>query len=129
MTHNVQHLTRRERQIMDVLYAKEEATVAEVLAGLPDRPSYSTVRALLKKLLDKGHVRYRTDGPRYVYLPVVAKPQASESALRRLIDTFFDGSPGAAVVKLLGEGKNLSDDELAEIEAVLKGLRSRREPS
>ena len=129
MKQNVLHLTRRERQIMDVLYAREEATVAEVLAGLPDQPSYSTVRALLRKLLDKGHVRFRTDGPRYVYLPVVAKPQASESALRRLIDTFFNGSPGAAVVKLLGEAKDLSTEELAEIEEVLGRLRRERERS
>lgn len=117
-------LTRRERQIMDVLYAREEATAAEVQSGIPGAPSYSTVRALLKKLLDKGHVRYRQDGPRYVYLPVVAKPQASESALGRLVDTFFGGSAGAAVVNLLGKsGGRLSDAEIAEIEAELDRIK------
>ena len=117
-------LTRRERQIMDVLYAREEATAAEVQAGLPGDPSYSTVRALLKKLLDKGHVRYRQDGPRYVYVPVVAKPQASESAFSRLVDTFFGGSIGAAVVNLLGKSAGrLSASEISEIEAELARIK------
>ena len=120
------HLTRRERQIMDVLYAKEEATAAEVLDGLPDTPSYSTVRALLKKLLDKGHVSYRQDGPRYIYLPVLAKPQASANALERVLDTFFGGSAGAAVVSLLGrEGSNLSLHDINEIASELEKLKRR----
>lgn len=121
-------LTRRERQIMDVLYAKEEATAAEVQSELPGDPSYSTVRALLRKLLDKGHVRYRQDGPRYVYLPVVAKPQASESAFSRLVDTFFGGSAGAAVVNLLGNSsRQLSSEEIAEIEAELARIKQDNE--
>ena len=121
-------LTRRERQIMDALYAKEEATAAEVQAELPGDPSYSTVRALLKKLLDKGHVHYRQDGPRYVYLPVVAKPKASESAFSRLVDTFFGGSAGAAVVNLLGKsGGRLSAEEIAEIEAELARIKQESE--
>ena len=111
---------------MDVLYAREEATAAEILQGLPDTPSYSTVRALLKKLLDKGHVRFRQDGPRYVYQPVLAKPQASDSALRRLLDTFFGGSTGAAVVSLLGrQGDDLSAQEIREIEHQLEELKRR----
>ena len=118
-------LTRRERQIMDVLYAAEEATAAEIQAQLPGNPSYSTVRALLKKLLDKGDVRFRQEGPRYVYLPVVAKPQASASALQRIIDTFFGGSASAAVVNLLGrEGDRLTATEIAEIEAELARLKA-----
>lgn len=118
------NLTRRERQIMDVLYAREEATAADVQQELPGNPSYSTVRALLKKLLDKGHVRFRQDGPRYVYGPVVAKPQASESALTRLVDTFFGGSSGAAVVNLLGrEGEKMTAEEIAEIEAELARIK------
>lgn len=120
-------LTRRERQIMDVLYLVEAATAAEIQERLPGSPSYSTVRALLKKLVDKHHVTYREDGPRYVYLPVVPKDEASESALSRLLDTFFDGSAGAAVVNLLGrQGKELSAEELAEIEDQLKRLQERR---
>lgn len=122
--HEPPDLTRRERQIMDVLYAKEEASAAEVQAELPGAPSYSTVRALLRKLLDKGHVRYRQDGPRYVYLPVVAKPQASESAFSRLVETFFGGSAGAAVVNLLGNsGEEMSREEIAEIEAELARIK------
>ncbi|MGE0623151.1 MAG: BlaI/MecI/CopY family transcriptional regulator [Pseudomonadales bacterium] len=117
-------LSRRERQIMDVLYAAGEATAADVQAGLPDSPSYSTVRALLRKLLDKGQVRYRQDGPRYVYVPVVGKSQASESALRRLVDTFFDGSAAAAVVNLLGrDGERITENDIAAIEAELDRLK------
>jgi len=109
---------------MDLLYAAGEATAADVQAGLPDSPSYSTVRALLKKLLDKGQVRFRHDGPRYVYVPVVGKPQASESALRRLMDTFFDGSPAALVVNLLGSGsERITDEDIAAIEAELERLK------
>ena len=120
-THN---LSRRERQIMDVLYAAGEATAADVQAGLPDGPSYSTVRALLRNLLDKGQVRYRQEGPRYVYVPVVDKPQASASALRRLVDTFFDGSTGALVVNLLGsDGDRIKPEDLAVIEAELARLK------
>lgn len=118
------HLTRRERQIMDVLYAREEATAAEIHAAIPDAPSYSAVRALLKKLLDKGHVSYKQDGPRYIYLPELSKGEARQNAWRRLVNTFFDGSPAEAVVNLLGtEGRNLSREELAEVEAALAKLR------
>jgi len=109
---------------MDVLYARDEATAAEVLEGLPDQPSYSTVRALLKKLLDKGHINYRQVGQRYVYAPVMAKPEASGNALRRVMDTFFGGSASAAVVSLLGrEGTNLSAEEIAQIEAEISRLK------
>lgn len=122
-------LSRRERQIMDVLYAAGEATAADVQAGLPDSPSYSTVRTLLKKLVDKGQIRYRQDGPRYVYVPVVGKPQASESALRRLVDTFFDGSVAAVVVNLLGrDGDRITGDDIAAIEAELERLKREERP-
>lgn len=123
------HLTRRERQIMDILYTAEAATAAEIQAGLPGSPSYSTVRALLRKLLDKGHVRFRQDGPRYIYLPVVAKPQASDSAFGRLVDTFFGGSAGAAMVNLLGrQGDGLTPDEIAEIEEELARIKRGEKP-
>lgn len=117
-------LTRRERQIMDVLYASSEATAAEVQEGMTGSPSYSTVRTLLRKLVEKGHVRYRQVGPRYVYAPVVGKPQASDSALRRVLDTFFDGSTGSLVVNLLGRSRGeISAEEIAAIEAELERLK------
>ena len=120
------HLSRRERQIMDVLYELQEASAAQVRAALPDSPSYSTVRALLKKLLDKGHARYRQDGPRYVYTPVVAKADARRGAVRRLLDIFFNGSPVAAAVNLLGDPRRrLSDRDIEQLEALLDRLKER----
>ncbi len=119
------HLTRRERQIMDALYAAEEATAADVHAALPNSPSYSAVRALLKKLLDKGHVAYRQDGPRYVYQPVLPKQAAQQGALARLLNTFFGGSTAAAVVSLLGQdGGRLTAEELAAIEEEIAKLKA-----
>ncbi len=119
------HLTRRERQIMDVLYARGEASASLIHQQIPDSPSYSAVRALLKKLLDKGHVQYHRDGARYIYTPVVAKNTAQNSAVRRLLDTFFDGSPKAAVMNLLGaEGNKLSADDVDAIEAQLRALKA-----
>ncbi len=119
------HLTRRERQIMDVLYARNEASAADIQASIPDSPSYSAVRALLKKLMDKGHIEFRRQGAKYYYQPVLPKSDAKRSAVRRLVNTFFDGSPASAVVNLLGsEGKDLSDEDLRSIEAELKKLRA-----
>ena len=95
-------LTRRERQIMDVLYKLEWGTVGQVLARLADKPSYSTVRAQLRILEQKGHVRHEEHGLRYVYAPVVSRHVARRSALRHLIETFFDGSVEKVVTALLG---------------------------
>ncbi len=118
------HLTRRERQIMDVLYARNEASAAEIQASIPDSPSYSAVRALLKKLLDKGHVEHRRQGAKYYYQPVLPKSDAKRSAVNRLVNTFFDGSAASAVVNLLGsEGKDISSEDIEAIEAELKKLR------
>src|SRR5271166_2080161 len=86
------HLSRRERQIMDVLHARGRATAAEVLAALPDPPGYSAVRALLRILERKGHLKHRNEGARYVYLPRVSRQAASRSALKRVVSTFFAGS-------------------------------------
>jgi len=106
-------LSRRERQIMDILYRHREATAAEVRAELPDPPSYSAVRALLSKLEKKGTVQHRVDGPRYVFAPVAARDVARESALKRLVATFFDGSPAAAANALLDmNGDDLSVEEM-----------------
>lgn len=94
-------LSRRERQIMDVLFRRGRATVAEVLAEMPDPPSYSAVRATLAVLGEKGQVRYQQDGPRYVYLPAVAPDKARQSALKHVVSTFFNGSTEQAVAALL----------------------------
>lgn len=121
------HLSRRERQIMDVLYAFEEASVGKIHEALPDRRSYSTVRALMKKLLDKGHVQYRQEGARYIYRPVVAKRDAERGAIVRLVNTFFDGSAADAVVGLMGrQGDSLTEADLDAIEMELLRLRMRR---
>lgn len=121
------HLSRRERQIMDALYASEEASAAEVQERIPNAPGYSAVRALLGKLVEKGHVDFRRDGTRYLYRATLAKSAAQRNAWQRLLDTFFAGSTGDAVVSLLGrEGDRLSEAELAAIEAKLADLKARR---
>src|ERR687884_605634 len=94
-------LSRRERQIIDILYAHGRATAAEVQAALPDPPSYSAVRAMLRILEEKGHVHHEQDGPRYVYLPTIAPERAKRSALKHLIQTFFNGSAEQAISALL----------------------------
>ena len=94
-------LSRRERQVLDLLYEHGEATVAEVRASLDDPPSYSAVRAILRILEEKGHIAHREDGPRYVFRPIVPRDQARESALRHLLQTFFEGSASGAVTALL----------------------------
>src|SRR6266498_5372873 len=103
-------LSRRERQIMDVLHAREQATAAEVLAALPDPPGYSAVRALLRILEEKGHIRHRRDGARYVYAPCVSRKNASRSALKRVVSTFFQGSVTQTMAALL----ETSDTEIPE---------------
>ncbi len=106
-------LSRRERQIMDVLYQLGEATAADVQERLPEPPSYSAVRAMLRILEEKGHVRHHEDGPRYVYAPVVARDKARKSAVTHLLRTFFDGSVEQAMAALLdGADRKLSRDEI-----------------
>ncbi len=94
-------LTRRERQIMDIVYRRGRATAAEVLAALPDPPSYSAVRALLRILEEKGYLRHQQEGPRYVFLPTLARDKARRSALKQIVQTLFDGSAEQAVAALL----------------------------
>ncbi|MHB8519982.1 MAG: BlaI/MecI/CopY family transcriptional regulator [Limisphaerales bacterium] len=114
-------LSRRERQIMDVLHAKESAAVAEVRAALPDPPSYSTVRALLRILEEKGHIKHRQDGARYVYVPRVSRESASRSALKRLVSIFFQGSVTEAMAALLESADTqLSDAELSKLRQIIK---------
>jgi BlaI family penicillinase repressor len=106
-------LARRERQIMDVLYKLERGTVGEVVAALPDQPHYSTVRAQLRVLEEKGHVRHEEHGLRYVYFPAVPRDVARRSALRHLVETFFDGSTEKVVAALLGgEVSKISPEEM-----------------
>ena len=106
-------LSRRERQIMDILYKLKRASVGQVLLKLPDKPSYSTVRAQLRVLEEKGHVRHEEHGLRYVYAPAVPRDVARRSALRHLVETFFDGSTEKIVAALLGgEVARISPEEL-----------------
>lgn len=113
-------LSRRERQIMDAIYRLGRATAAEVHDALPDRPSYSTIRALLRVLETKGHLRHAEDGPRYVYSPTVPRERARESALRQVVTTFFDGSTEAAVAALLDlSAARLSDTELNRLAGLI----------
>jgi predicted transcriptional regulator len=117
-------LSRRERQIMDILFRRERATAADVMEELPGEPSYSTVRTQLRVLEEKGHVRHELDGVRFVYMPVLARQAARKSALRHLVDTFFDGSSEQAVAALLGgEGARLTDAQLDRIAAMIAKAR------
>ncbi len=114
MIQNADPLSRRERQIMDIVYARGQATAAEVTSALPDPPSYSAVRALLRILEQKGHLRHQQDGPRYVFLPTVSRDRARRSALRNLVRTFFDGSSADAAAALIDQAQ-LSDDDFARL--------------
>jgi len=117
-------LSRREREIMDVIYHSGRATAAEVLDQLAEPPSYSAVRALLRVLEDKGHLRHEEDGPRYVFLPTVPRERALQSALRQLLHTFFDGSTEQAVAALLDlSSARLSDAELQRLSQLIADAR------
>jgi predicted transcriptional regulator len=122
MTPPTDPLSRRERQIMDIIYARGQATAAEVVAALPDPPSYSAVRALLRILEQKGHLRHQQDGPRYLFLPIVSRERARRSALRSLVKTFFDGSPAQAAAALIDQG-DLSDDDFARLTGIIEKAR------
>ena len=116
-----QHLSRRERQIMDVLHAKSQASAAEVLSALSDPPGYSAVRALLRILEAKGHVRHRREGARYVYTPRRSPELARRSALKRVVSTFFQGSVAQAMAALLETADTeLSDSELNRLQQLIK---------
>ena len=113
-------LTRRERQIMDVLFRRGRATAADVMEDLPGSPSYSTVRTQLRVLEEKGHARHVEEGRRFVYMPAVARSAARKVALRHVVETFFDGSVERVVAALLGgEASRLSDDEIDRIQTLV----------
>jgi len=121
---NHQDLSRRERQILDILYQRGQATAADVQNALPEPPSYSAVRALLRILEEKGHVRHQQDGPRYVYVPTVARENAKRSALRHVLRTFFDGSAEQAISALLDDSAaNLSPAELDRLARLIEDAR------
>jgi predicted transcriptional regulator len=120
-------LGKRERQIMEIVYRRGRATVADVLGELPDPPSYSSVRAMLRYLEDKGQLRHEEDGPRYAYLPTSPKDEVRGSALRHVVRTFFDNSVSTAVAALL-EAKPLDPDEYERLSRLLREARERGEP-
>jgi predicted transcriptional regulator len=119
------HLSRRERQIMDVVYRRGQATAAEIRDQLPDPPVAAAVRTLLRILEEKGHLRHEKDGPRHVYYPTTPRSVAQRSAVRHLIGTFFNGSRAAAIAALVDETERpLSTEERAELAGVIRRLRA-----
>src|SRR5438874_464795 len=121
---NHRDLSRRERQILDILYQRGQATAADVQGALPEPPSYSAVRALLRILEEKGHVRHQQDGPRYVYVPTIARDNAQRSALRHILQTFFDGSTEQAISALLDDSSaKLSPAELDRLARMIDTAR------
>lgn len=119
-------LSRRERQIMDVIYRKGRATVQEVLDALEDPPSYSSIRAIMRLLEEKGRLRHVSEGPRYVYLPTRPKETARKSALKHLLTTFFDDSVETAVAALLDvKARQLNDDDLDRLQRLIEEARQR----
>jgi len=122
------HLSRRESQIMDAIYHLGEATVADVLAELPDPPAYNAVRVTLGILEDKGYVAHQRDGKRFVYTPVVPRDEAERSALEHVIQTFFDGSTPRAFSALLGiSASDLSPEDLDELQAMIRQAKKETE--
>jgi predicted transcriptional regulator len=116
--------SRRERQIMDVLYRRGRATVAEILEEIPDPPSYSAVRAMLRVLEEKKHIRHEEKDLKYVYLPVVPREKARRSAVAHLLETFFDGSPEQAVATLLNvSARDLTDENFDRLAALIEQAR------
>ncbi|NQX89733.1 MAG: BlaI/MecI/CopY family transcriptional regulator [Halioglobus sp.] len=127
MTKN-DHLSRRERQIIDVVLERGECSARKIHGEIPDAPSYSSVRALLGILVNKGHLTHRSDGPRYLYSLAESRDKAQGSALKRLIRVFFGGSRAAAVIALLGEdGEQLSDEELETLSCLIDKAKRRRD--
>ena len=118
-------LSRRERQIMDSVYRRGRATAAEVLNDLPDPPSYSAVRTMLRLLEEKGHLKHEQDGPRYVYLPMVARENARVSALKHIVSTFFNGSAEQAMAALLEiSDAQMTDDQLNRMQEMIEAAKT-----
>lgn len=119
------NLSRRERQIMDIVYELNEVTVAQVLEKIPNPPSYSTIRALLRVLEEKGHLIHKQEGPRYIYSPTLPREQARQNALKHVMKTFFDNSTEDAVAALLNISEdNLSEQDFKRLSELIKKARS-----
>ena len=120
-TNSHHHLSRRERQIMDIIYQRGQATAAEVQESLPDPPSYSAVRAMLRLLDEKGYLKHEQDGPRYLFKPTLAREKARKSAMKQMLETFFDGSTEQAVAALLNLSKSkLGKEELDRLSRMIE---------
>src|SRR5436190_14305271 len=118
-------LSRRERQVMNILFRRGEATVSEVMTDLPDPPTYSAVRSILRVLTEKKLITHREDGPRYVYLPAVSADHAADEALNQVVRTFFDGSADAAVTALLRiADADINSDEIAKLRDRIRRARA-----
>jgi len=123
----MERLSRRERQILDILYEQGKATAAGIQAALPDPPSYSATRALLRILEEKGHVTHESDGPRYVFRPRVGKDRARKTALRHMVQTFFNNSASDAVAALLdASSAQLKPEDLDRMEGLIERARSEK---
>lgn len=118
------NLSRRERQIMDVIYRMGKATAVDVMEKIPDPPSYSAVRAMLRVLEEKGHLKHEQDGPRYVFSAVVGRDTARRSAMKHLVRTFFDGSTESAVAALLQNESRLSRVELERLSGLIEKAKT-----
>jgi BlaI family penicillinase repressor len=122
------HVSRRERQILDALYRLHKATVTEVRAAMPDPPGYSAVRAMLRILEDKGHVKHELDGPRYVFSPTLKKDSVKRSALRHVVDTFFEGSAAQVMAALFDiSARKLKEDELTRLRQLIDQAEKAKE--
>jgi predicted transcriptional regulator len=121
-------LSRREREILDVIYHLGRATAADVLDRMPDAPTYTTVRGLLRVLESKGHVRHEEEDGRYVYFPTMTKQRAARSALQHVISTFFDDSPSRAMAALLGSERRLSEEEITRLAELVDRAKKKEKP-
>jgi BlaI family penicillinase repressor len=122
-----ENLSRRERQIMDILFALGRASGSEIQERLPDRPSYSGVRTILRVLERKGHIRHIEEGMRYIYLPVMTREKATKSAIDRLVSTFFDGSVKAAAAAFVDPSTvDLSKEDLRDLERMIRKARKEK---
>lgn len=120
-----QQLSRRERQIMEIIYQLGKASVAEVLAGMDDPPSYSAIRTIMNLMVDKGFLKYKSQGKKYVYYPAVARDKASHSALNSVLQTFFSGSVAQAVVSLINLHKdNLTAEDLDRLGKLIEDAKT-----
>jgi predicted transcriptional regulator len=119
-----QHLSRRERQVMNIIYGQGQATAVEVHEALPDPPTFSATRAIIRTLEEKGHIRHEEQGLRYIYRPVVPAEKARRSALSNVVTTFFQGSPSRLLATLLDDANSkVSEDELRELETLIRKAR------